>query len=260
MLLAIDINNKNTNLGVFDEDKIITKFSIMTDRNRSTEEVKLILKLILKDRNIMLEDIDDIILSTVVPELYQNYEIISINLIGKKPKIISAGVKTGLNIKCESPRDVGSDRIIRAVAATNKYKDNLIIISASSITTIDYINAKKEFLGGLIFPGVNLLQKSLVRESSKLPQVEIKSCKDILGNNTEKAIQSGIYFGYKNAVSGVINEIFKKHSLNKKNTQILTTGIYANLLDNNEFEFVEEEMLGLEGLKIIYDLNKNKAS
>ena len=81
-----------------------------------------------------------------------------------------------------------------------------------------------------------------------------------MGNNTEKAIQSGIYFGYKNAVSGVINEIFKKHSLNKKNTQILTTGIYANLLDNNEFEFVEEEMLGLEGLKIIYDLNKNKAS
>ena len=81
-----------------------------------------------------------------------------------------------------------------------------------------------------------------------------------MGNNTEKAIQSGIYFGYKNAVSGVINEIFKKYSLNKKNTQILTTGIYANLLDNNEFEFVEEEMLGLEGLKIIYDLNKNKAS
>ena len=137
MLLAIDINNKNTNFGIFKEEKLVTRFSIMTDKNRSTEEIKLTIKLILMDKKIELTDISDIILSSVVPELNSSYEGIARDIIGRSPIIISAGVKTGLNIKCESPREVGTDRIIRAVAATHRYKENIIIISASSVTTID---------------------------------------------------------------------------------------------------------------------------
>ncbi|MDU7115614.1 MAG: type III pantothenate kinase, partial [Peptoniphilus harei] len=146
MLLAIDIENKNTNFGIFEGEKLVTNFSIMTEKNRSTEEIKLTIKLILKDKKIDLSDISDIILSTVVPELNSSYEVISREIIGKNPIVISAGVKTGLNIKCESPREVGTDRIIRSVAATERFKENIIIISASSVTTIDYINDKKEFL------------------------------------------------------------------------------------------------------------------
>ena len=154
MLLAIDINNKNTNFGIFEDERLVTKFSIMTDKNRSTEEIKLTIKLILMDKKVDLADISDIILSSVVPELNSSYDIISKDILGKGPMVISAGVKTGLNIKCESPREVGTDRIIRAVAATQRYRENIIIISASSVTTIDYINAKKEFMGGLILPGI----------------------------------------------------------------------------------------------------------
>lgn len=175
MLLAIDIDNRTTDFGVFDQEKLVDKFSITTDRNRSVVEIKLMIKLILMDKNIELSDIHEIIISNVVPELSSSYEMIGRELIGKKPIFISAGVKTGLNIKCESPREVGSDRIIKAVAATRKYTGNIIIVSASSITTVDYINAKKEFLGGLILPGINLLQDSLVRGSAKLPHVELKS-------------------------------------------------------------------------------------
>ena len=260
MLLAIDIENKNTNFGIFEGEKLVTNFSIMTEKNRSTEEIKLTIKLILKDKKIDLSDISDIILSTVVPELNSSYEIISREIIGKNPIVISAGVKTGLNIKCESPREVGTDRIIRAVAATERFKENIIIISASSVTTIDYINDKKEFLGGLILPGINLLQDSLVRGSGKLPRVEIKKPEDIIGKNTEKAIQRGIYIGYNKAVFGIVDEIVKFHSLKKENTKILVTGLKAHLLSNEIYTFEEDQVLGIKGLKIIYDLNKNKAS
>ncbi|MCI5642861.1 MAG: type III pantothenate kinase [Peptoniphilus sp.] len=260
MLLTIDIDNKNTDFGIFDENKLVTKFSIMTDKNRSAEEIKLTIKLILMDKKIELSDIKDIILSTVVPELNSNYENISIDLLGKSPIVISAGVKTGLNIKCESPREVGTDRIIKAVAATNRYKENIIIISASSVTTIDYINSKKEFLGGLILPGINLLQDSLVKGSAKLPHVEIKKPEDVIGKNTEKAIQRGIYFGYKKAVLGIVDEIVNAYSLNKENTKFLITGSFASLLKNETYLFEEDQTLGIVGLKIIYDLNKNKAS
>ena len=260
MLLAIDIDNKSTDFGVYDKDELIDKFSITTDKNRSVVEIKLTIKLILEDKNINLSEIDEIIISNVVPELSSSYEMISRELIGKKPIVISAGVKTGLNIKCESPREVGSDRIIKAVAATQKYKSNIIIVSASSITTIDYINAKKEFLGGLILPGINLLQDSLVRGSAKLPHVEIKRPDDIIGKNTEKAIQRGLYFGYKKAVLGIIDEIIESYSLKKDNTSILITGAYSYLLKFCKYEMIREDELGISGLKFIYDLNKNKAS
>lgn len=260
MLLAIDIDNRSTDFGVYDKDELIDKFSITTDKNRSVVEIKLTIKLILEDKNINLSEIDEIIISNVVPELSSSYEMISRELIGKKPIVISAGVKTGLNIKCESPREVGSDRIIKAVAATQKYKSNIIIVSASSITTIDYINAKKEFLGGLILPGINLLQDSLVRGSAKLPHVEIKRPDDIIGKNTEKAIQRGLYFGYKKAVLGIIDEIIESYLLKKENTSILITGAYAYLLKFCKYEMIREDELGISGLKFIYDLNKNKAS
>lgn len=260
MLLAIGIENKNTEFGIFDEDRLVTSFSIMTDKNRSAEEVELTIKLILMDRQIKLTDISDIIFSTVVPELSSSYESIAKNIIGKAPIIISAGLKTGINIKCESPRDVGSDRIIRAVAATEKHRENIIVISAGSITTIDYINSKKEFMGGLILPGISLNQESLVWGSAKLPHVEIKKVDDIIGKNTEKAIQRGIYFGYKKSVLGIVDEIVKTYSLKKENTKILVTGPSADLLENNLYPMEEDQMLGLNGLKIIYDLNKKKAS
>ena len=146
------------------------------------------------------------------------------------------------------------------MAATQRYRENIIIISASSVTTIDYINAKKEFMGGLILPGISLLQDSLVRGSAKLPLVEIKKPEDIIGKNTEKAIQRGIYFGYRKAVLGIVDEIIKTYSLNKNNTKILTTGAMAGLLENEIYAMEEDQALGIFGLKIIYDLNKNKAS
>ena len=257
MLLAIDIDNNFTKFGVFRDDNLLSTFEITSQKNKSIDEIKIFIKLILKDKNINIANIDNIIISSVVPKLSEIYEKISKNITGKDPMIISAGVKTGINIKCENPKDVGSDRIIRAVAVSKTYDGDIIVISASSITTVDYINSKKEFLGGLILPGIDLFEDSLHRQSAKLPQVEIKKSDKFLGNNTISSIQSGIYYGYQNAVLGIVNNIVDQYELKKSNTVILTTGLHSDLLINSKFDIKKDTTLGLNGLKYIYELNKN---
>lgn len=257
MLLAIDIENKFTKFGVFDKENLLETFNLVSDKNKSIDEIEVFIKLIFKDKNIAIDAIEQIIISSVVPELSKIYEKISKNITGKNPILISAGVKTGLNIKCENPKDVGSDRIIRAVGA-KEFDDNLIIISASSITTTDFINNKNEFKGGVIFPGIDLYAKSLYQESAKLPQVEIEKTKEVLGNNTKSAMQSGIYHSYNFAISGMVEKIIDQYDLDKANLSIIITGPHANLIENNSYKFKNIPNLGLYGLKNIFDINKEK--
>lgn len=257
MLLAIDIENKFTKFGVFDKENLLETFNLVSDKNKSIDEIEVFIKLIFKDKNIAIDAIEQIIISSVVPELSKIYEKISKNITGNNPILISAGVKTGLNIKCENPKDVGSDRIIRAVGA-KEFDDNLIIISASSITTIDFINNKNEFKGGVIFPGIDLYAKSLYQESAKLPQVEIEKTKEVLGNNTKNAMQSGIYHSYNFAITGMVEKIIDQYFLDINNLSIIITGSHANLIENNKYDFKNIPNLGLYGLKNIFEINKEK--
>lgn len=257
MLLAIDIDNNFTKFGVFKDDNLLSTFEITSQKNKSIDEIEIFIKLILKDKNINIANIDNIIISSVVPKLSEIYEKISKNITGKDPMLISAGVKTGINIKCENPKDVGSDRIIRAVGIKNKNCD-CIIISASSITTIDFVNINNEFKGGVIFPGINLFAKSLYQESAKLPEVEIKNCNDILGNSTQKSMQSGIYHTYNFAIIGVVEKIINEHKLEKDNLSIIVTGPFVNLIKSDKYEFKNIANLGLYGLKNIFEINKEK--
>lgn len=256
MLLAVDIDNKFSNFAVFDGANIICDFRIASDKNKSKDEIRLAIKLLAEDNNIDLDDIEDIIISSVVPELLVPYQEISRKITKKDPIIISPGVKTGINIKCDNPRDVGTDRIIRAVGASSHFDGNLVIISAASITTIDFINDKKHFLGGAILPGINLLENSLYNQSAKLPQVEIKSIDKILGNTTISAIQSGIYYGYINSIFGIVKQIFDEYNLKDEHTSVVVTGEFASLLDNKKYKVKFVQNLGLYGLNHIYKLNK----
>ncbi|MDU2584993.1 MAG: type III pantothenate kinase [Anaerococcus prevotii] len=255
MLLAIDIENRNTDFGVFDKDKLKASFSLSSIKDRSASELSLIIKYLLLDEGIKLADISDIIISSVVPELDRTYMDIAYKICKKKPYYVSAGLKTGINIKYDNPKDVGSDRIIRAVGSKNRSDKNIIIVQASTITTIDYINNKKEFLGGAIMPGIDLFQEVLVRESAKLPQVEIVKSKNILGKSTTKAMQNGIYFSYKKSVEAIIGEIIEQNKLDKDNTEIITSGEYAGFIEYKDLKIKSLPNLGLLGLKDIYELN-----
>lgn len=257
MLLTIDIENKMTSFGVFSKEKMLTSFAVKTDTSKSIDEIKLTIRLILSDKGYQLSAIDRVIISSVVPDLNPVYEEISKGITGLSPILISSGVKTGINIRCENPKDVGSDRIIRAVAASSLVGRDVIVIHGSSITTIDYINKDRQFLGGLILPGIDLLQKSLARESAKLPQVEIRPSEKILGNNTVTSIQSGIYYGYNKAISGIVDEIIRDNKLEKDPPAVVATGAHADIISSMSSAYTKISDLGLVGLKIIYDMNQN---
>ncbi|WP_105300210.1 type III pantothenate kinase [Anaerococcus marasmi] len=255
MLLAIDIENRNTDFGVFNNGKLAANFNLSSIKDRSASELFLIIKYLLLDEGIKLSDISDIIISSVVPELDRKYMDIAYKISNKKPYYVSAGLKTGINIKYDNPKDVGSDRIIRAVGSKNRSDKNLIIVQASTITTIDYINNKNEFLGGAIMPGIDLFQESLVRESAKLPQVDIVKVEKILGKSTTKAMQNGIYYSYKKSVEAIIGEIIEQNKLDKDNTEIITSGEYADFIEYRDLKIKSIPNLGLLGLKDIYELN-----
>lgn len=255
MLLAIDIENKTTTFGVFDGEDLITDFAIVTAEHKSKDEIRLAIKLILADKDIDIGNIENIIISSVVPDLNSLYEEIAATITNNPPILISAGVKTGIHIKTENPKEVGSDRIIRAVAATKLHDIDLIVVYASTITTIDYINSKKQFMGGLILPGLDLLEKSLHEESAKLPQVDKKIPTQVLGKSTVSSIQAGIYYSYQKAVYGIVDEIVKANKLAEDNTKIIVTGVHGQMLaDKNEkIDYIPN--LGLLGLRMVYELN-----
>ena len=256
MILAIDIENKTTQFGLFTKYKLIETFSFANDRKQSSDEIRLMVKLILLDKSIDLSDIEDIIISSVVPDLRKLYYDASRSIIKKDPIIVGPGVKTGLNIKYESPKEVGADRIIRAVGASNLSQNDTIIISASPITTIDYINNQNQFLGGLILPGIDLFEDALHRQSAKLPQVEIKKFDKPIGNTTTSAIQAGIFHTYTNAIFAIVDDIIESYKLDYQNTSVIITGIHASLVEDPKRSYKNIPNLGLWGLKNIYDLNK----
>ncbi|WP_308533965.1 type III pantothenate kinase [uncultured Peptoniphilus sp.] len=258
MLLAVNIENHYISFGIFEANNLIGSFKIKTDINRSADELSFLIKNLLMERNISLKNIDDLIVSNVVPEMLGIFEEISLYLFKKKIINVGRGTKSGLDIKCESPKEVGADRITRAVGALNIFKGPILVINMSSVTTIDYINEKNQFMGGLIFPGIDLAQEILKIESSKLPNVEISFSKKIIGNTTSLAMKSGLYYSYINSVKGIIKDIEK--SLGHKDFHIVLTGEFAHLLrDMENYNIYCDKDLNFKGLKIIYDLNKTSA-
>lgn len=258
MLLGANIDNKFISLGVFDENDLILTFKIKSDVNRSADELAFLIKYLIKDKNVALDKIDDIIASSVVPEMTFIFECSVKILFNKKAIFVGTGIKTGLDIKCESPKEVGSDRVTMAVGALDLVPGPLLIINMASVTTIDMINYKNQFIGGLIFPGIDLLQEVLRRESAKLPNVEITPNETVIGNSTTSAMISGLYRAYINACKGIVNDIVISKNLKKDKLNIVLTGNFSSLLEKmDNYRIFKDPYLIFNGLKRIYDLNIN---
>lgn len=258
MLLVFDVGNTNIVLGAFKGKELACSFRISTDKNKTSDEYGIIIRQLFNDEGIQMSMFDDIIISSVVPEVMHTLENFTLKSCGKFPMIVGPGMKTGINIKYENPQQVGADRIVNAAAGLEKYGGPLILIDFGTATTFCAVTKKGEYLGGAIAPGIVISGEALFQKASKLPRVEIMKPKGVIGKNTVWAMQSGIVFGYAGLLENIVSMMKKEmEELGEKNIRVIATGGLASLICA-ETDVVDEidKTLTLDGLRLIYERNK----
>ncbi len=263
MLLAFDVGNTNIVSGLFDDNgELKNSWRLKTDTGKSADEYGMVFDQLFKYEGFDYEDIDDIIISTVVPSVLYTLQHLSQKYFKKKAMVVEPGIKTGLVIKYDDPKQVGADRILNAVAAHEKYKGPLIIIDFGTATTFCAISEKAEYLGGTIAPGIKIASEALFEKTSMLPKVEIDDPKHVICRNTVSSMQSGLVFSHMGMVEYIVKrmkeEMFK-YSDDIENLKVIATGGMAAFFQSGtECIDVVDRDLTLEGLHLVYEKNSKK--
>jgi type III pantothenate kinase len=254
MLLAIDIGNTNIVIGCIKDEEIIFKARIATDRTRTSDQYGVEIKNMLEAFGLSREDIDDCIIASVVPPVFNSVQTGVLKVIGKQPMVVGPGLKTGLNIHVDIPSQVGSDLIVAAVAALAEYPAPLVLIDLGTATTIEVIEPENVFIGGLIFPGVMVSLDSLSANAAQLPGISLDKPKRVVGKNTVDCMRSGMMYGTAAMLDGLIDRIAEE--LGHESTVIATGGLAQFVIPLCKHEIILEKELLLKGLNIIYKKNK----
>jgi type III pantothenate kinase len=255
MLLVVDVGNTNTVLGIYDGDKLLAHWRIETKKGRTADEYAILFRELMLLHKLDLGQINAGIVSTVVPPVLFPVEDLFKRYLGGPPLVVGPGIKTGMPILYENPREVGADRIVNAVAAFERFKSGCIIVDFGTATTLDVVTAKGEYLGGAIFPGILISADALYHAAAKLPRIDISRPRSAIGKNTVHSMQAGMVFGYAGMVDALVERIRAEVDFP---THVLATGGLAPLIAK-ESKTIEltDEMLTLEGLKILYDRNRS---
>lgn len=254
MLLAIDIGNTNLVIGCFENDKILFKARIATDRTRTSDQYGVEIKNMLEAYGARLSDIDDCIISSVVPPVFNSVRTGVYKVIGKQPMVVGPGVKTGLNIHVDVPSQVGSDRIVIAVAALAEYKAPLILLDLGTATTIEAVEPDNIYMGGVIIPGVRVSLDALTSRAAQLPGISLDKPKQVIGKNTVDCMRSGMMYGTAAMIDGLVERM--EEELGHRCTLIATGGLAQFITPLCKREIILEKDLLLKGLNIIYKKNK----
>jgi type III pantothenate kinase len=254
MLLVIDVGNTNTVLGLFDGEQLVHDWRIRTVVDHTVDEYGMLIYNLYKTSRISSRKIQDIIISCVVPPMLNILEPLCQKYFNLKPLIVGPGVKTGMPIFYDNPKEVGADRIVNAVAGFEKYKRDLIIVDFGTATTFDYVSNKGEYMGGCITPGIMISSEALFERAAKLPRVELSKPKCIVAKDTVSSMQAGIMYGYAGLVDGICDRMKAEV---KSNPLVVATGGLAKIVAPETKSInVVDEMLTLEGLRIIYLRNR----
>lgn len=253
MLLVIDVGNTNIVLGIFKEQELVDHWRVSTDRLRTTDEYGVLIRHLFYLNGVNSEEIDAIIISSVVPPVMPNLERMCQRYFGLTPLVIGPGVKTGMDIKYDNPREVGADRIVNAVAAYEKFGGPVIIIDFGTATTFCAVDKKGTYLGGAICPGIGISTDALVQRTAKLPRIEVVQAEKVICRNTVESMQAGVFYGFVGQVDGIVTRM--RRELGCKAKVVATGGLAVIVAPATDAIDVVEPMLTLEGLKIIYDRN-----
>ena len=259
MVLAIDMGNTNIVIGCIDDEKIYFEERMSTDRSKTELEYAVLLKTVLELYEIDSSDVQGAIISSVVPQITNIIKEAVEKVTGIIPLVVGPGIKTGLNLLMEQPRQVGSDLVVDAVAAIKEYGAPVIIVDIGTATTISVVDDNKNYIGGVILPGTRVSLDSLVSRTSQLPRISLEAPKNVIGKNTVECMQSGIVYGNASCIDGMIERMKEETGFidgSDKEAKVIATGGLAKvIIPACKSRIILDNSLLLKGLKIIYDKN-----
>ncbi len=254
MLLAIDIGNTSVKLGIFDGDKLIHTWNLATGIHRTTDEYGTFLLGLMEHQHLLPPNVEGAVLCGVVPPLITVFVDLCHKYLRHKPLVVEAGVKTGLRIQFDNPREVGTDRVVGVVAAHYLYGKPIIVIDFGTAITFDVISRDGTYIGGVICPGINIALEALFTRTAMLPRIELTRPVRVIGKNTVAAMQSGIVLGYTSLVEGMVKRI--EEELGDKPLVVATGGYAHQMARGTSVINVVNHDLVLTGLRLIYERNK----
>jgi type III pantothenate kinase len=254
MLLAVDVGNTQTHIGMFSDGALVEHWRFATVRESTSDELATVLVGLLELRGLALKDIDAAILSSVVPQLVHEYERVSRRYLGGVVKVVGPGIRSGIPIRTENPHEVGADRLVNAVAAYDHVGAACIVVDFGTAITYDVVSAEGELLGAIISPGVEISMEALFERAARLPKVELERPKELIGRSTQASIQSGVIYGFAGQVDGIVGRL--REELGVEARTIATGGLASSIAPFcHEIDEVDE-LLTLTGLRLLWERNR----
>ncbi len=254
MIFVMDIGNTNVKAAVFDGSRLVKRWRCATDTTMTSDQYGIIMIDLFRYHGLRMEDVEGIMISSVVPSINYTIEHMCRDYFHIEPRLLVPGMKTGLNIKYENPRELGSDRIANAVAVSALYGGPSIFIDFGTATTYGVVSDRREFLGGAIGPGLRMMNRALATGTAKLPSIELVLPEEIIGRTTVSNLQSGVLYGYIGSVEKIVSKM--KREMGGSEIKVIATGGMAHLVkDNSNVIDVINPDLTLTGLRLIYEKN-----
>jgi type III pantothenate kinase len=255
MLLVVDVGNTQTHFGTWRDDELIEHWRFATVRRSTADELGAALRSLLELRGVTLDDLHASIVSSTVPQLGLEWTAMASRYLSHEMLVVGPGIRTGMAIRYDNPREIGADRLVNAVAAFEKVKGAVVVVDFGTAITYDPVSAEGEYLGGIITPGVEISMEALTSRAAALPRVEIAPPRSLIGKTTVDAIRSGIVYGFAGQVDAIVRRL--RAEMGEETETIATGGLAGHIIPYTETIDEVDDLLTLTGLKLLHERNQS---